>query len=708
MKDITVGFLWHMHQPYYKDPVSGAFLMPWVRLHSIRGYYDMVALLEEFPGIRCTINLVPSLLSQLIDYTDAGLRDSEFMLSMKKPGDLTSDEKKQVISRFFMCNQQTMIAPFPRYQSLLGKRGKLKGPDQLDAVAKEFTNQDILDLQVLFNLTWIGFMGRKDKGIADLVRKGRSFTEAEKAYLLDFHVKIMKQLIPLYTQCRERGQIEISTSPFYHPISPLLMNVGYALRSLDAPLPDEGFSHPEDLDAQIRNALAYHDQVFGARPTGMWPSEGSVCPEMVEVLAQNSIRWMASDEDILFWSLKQARTGSLLYQPYRLESGKAEVAMYFRDRPLSDHISFVYAKNPPQSAVNDFMYHLSNIRKASRVYDFEPFIPIILDGENPWKHYPDGGEGFLRGVFSSILDTPGIRTNTFGEFLDAHPPKQSIQNLYTGSWINHNFAIWIGHEEDRKAWEYLARTRAYVESKGEGADPLAWEEIYIAEGSDWFWWYGEEFSTENDEDFDRLFRLHLRNCYELHKDTPPEELSESIITPHDITPLTMPVGFITPILDGRVSHFYEWRKAGHYRAARNSSSMYKHEEVLSDVYFGFDEACVHMRMDFTSTQTDTVILVHVVSPKAMRISIPLFDERISIYSNEDDELVLSAELTSVKVDSILEFSVPFTELFAAASQRMRFFISITRNGLEIERHPGSGLLSFVVPDTGYERIMWYA
>ncbi|MDT8271944.1 MAG: glycoside hydrolase family 57 protein [Desulfomonilia bacterium] len=708
MKDVFVGFLWHMHQPYYKDPVSGALLMPWVRLHAIRGYYDMIALLAVYPDIRCTINLVPSLLAQLLDYTEEGLRDSDFLLSQKKASDLTADEKKQVISRFFMCNHHTMIAPFPRYQGLLEKRGRARTHDQLDAAVKEFTSQDILDLQVLFNLTWIGFMGRKDKGIADLIKKGRSFTEADKAYVLEFHIKIMEQLVPLYRQRSDEGQIEISTSPFYHPISPLLMNVGFALRSLDTPLPREAFSHPEDLDAQVRKAREFHDRVFGRPPTGMWPSEGSVCPEMVEILEKNKIRWMASDESILFLSLKQARTGSLLYQPYRVVSGDAEVAMYFRDRPLSDHISFVYAKNPPENAVKDFLYHLDNIRKASKAYDFEPFVPIILDGENPWEHYPDGGEGFLRGVFERLTTTPGLHTSHFGDFLETHPPRATIGNLYTGSWINHNFAIWIGHEEDRKAWEYLARTRAYVESKGEDAHPLAWEEIYIAQGSDWFWWYGEDFTTENDEDFDRLFRLHLRNCYELHHDTPPQELSESIITLHDITPMSIPTGFVAPILDGAVSHFYEWRKAGHYRGARNSASMYQHDQVLADLYFGFDAKHLHMRMDFTSPPGKLTIMLHIMAPKAMLLTIPVPGENLAIASVEGEDLVHTDEISTMKVGAILEFSVPFAALLAEAGQRMRFFVSITKGGLEVERHPGAGLLSFTVPDSGTERILWYA
>jgi alpha-amylase/alpha-mannosidase (GH57 family) len=252
---------------------------------------------------------------------------------------------------------------------------------------------------------------------------------------------------------------------------------------------------------------------------------------MVELLASNGIQWTATDEDILFSSLRQTRTGSLLYRPYRVVHGNAGVAMFFRDRQFSDQISFNYARNLPAQAVDDLMHHLQTICRAAKGYDSVPFVPIILDGENPWEYYPDGGEGFLRGVYERLSGSGDIGTSRFHEFLQEHPPRQTIRNLYTGSWINRNFRIWIGHEEDRRAWEYLARTRRYVEAKGQAAHPLAWEEILIAEGSDWFWWYGDEFTTENDEEFDRIFRGHLKNCYELHGDQPPEELSRSIITP---------------------------------------------------------------------------------------------------------------------------------------------------------------------------------
>lgn len=696
-----------MHQPYYKDPVTGTYLLPWVRLHSVRGYYDMIALLEDYPEITCTFNLVPSLLVQISDYTDNGSRDTDYFLSEKRVSDLTLEEKKQILSRFFMGNVNTLIAPFPRYLNLLEKRGQLGRSGNLDAAAKNFSDQDILDLQVLFNLTWLGFMARKDRSIQELIRKGRSYSESDKIFLLDYHIKIMGKVIPLYKQAYESGRIDITTSPFYHPIGPLVMNVGYALRSMDTPLPNEPFSHPEDLNKHIEKAVDYHKELFGKAPKGLWPSEGSVCPEMVELLAAHNIRWIASDEDILFASLRQARTGTKLYKPYKVEYGNSDVAMFFRDRSLSDHIGFVYAKNIPSHAADNFMYHLRNISKAAKAYDFDPFVSIILDGENPWEHYPDGGERFLRCLYKELSSSPEIRTSSYSDFLERNPPVESIANLYTGSWINHNFAIWIGHNEDRKAWEQLARTRRYVESKGEKADPLAREEILIAEGSDWFWWYGEDFSSGNDEAFDNLFRTHLSNCYRLHGDTPPPELSQSIITPHEVVPIRLPAGFVNPMIDGEVSHYYEWLKAGCYVPPSTSTSMYRHHQLLNRLYFGFDREYLFMRLDFAGTPKDGTICIHVVSPAPFVLDIPLQSGVMNVYGIVGGNKQKVAELSSIACRSIHELKVPFSILCASSSQRMRFFVTIEEGDLEIERHPPTGVLSFSIPDEKFERILWH-
>lgn len=708
MKKISIGFLWHMHQPYYRDPVSNTYVMPWVRLHSVRGYLDMISILGDYPHIRCTFNLVPSLLAQILDYTENGLRDMDFHLSWKRANDLTVEEKRQILSRFFMCNQSTMIEPFPRYMDLLSKRG-----NDLDQAIKGFSSQDILDLQVLFNLAWTGFTARRDKRIKELIRKGKAFSEEDKQYLLNLHIELMSRIIPAYKKAQDEGRIEITTTPFYHPIGPLVMNVGYALRSMDTPLPKEAFSHPEDLEGQIRRAVAFHTDLFDRQPAGMWPSEGSVCPEMVEILSSCGIEWTATDEDILFASINHPRTGSDLYMPYRVSHGSSEVSMFFRDRALADNIGFVYSKNPASRGADDFMAHLENIRKGSRSYAFDPFVSVILDGENPWEYYPDSGEAFLSSLWERLGTSSGIETRCFGDFVRDHPPERKISSLYTGSWINHNFSIWIGHEEDRKAWEYLARTRRYVESKGASADPLAWEEIYIAEGSDWFWWYGEDFSSGNDEAFDTLFRTHLKNCYLLHGDSPPDELLSSIITPREAISQRMPCGFIHPDINGRVTHFYEWSKAGLVSSVSSASSMFLKDRLLESAFYGFDEHNLYMRMGFVSDPTDKTIRINCLSPVSITLDIPIHTGQIEVCTRGGDSddipgspggIVPGAQAA---FDDVLELGVPFASLDASPLDRMRFFIGVVEDEIEIQRYPSVGFVSFNVPDNSFERQMWY-
>ena len=702
MNKITVGFLWHMHQPYYRDPLTGSFLMPWVRLHAVRGYYDMIAVLDDFPGVKCTFNLVPSLIAQLLDYTKNNQTDIDFVLSGRKPAELSPDEKKQILQRFFSCNQATMITPFSRYEELLKKKAGKKS----DEFARDFSDQDIMDLQVLFNLTWIGFMGRKDPGIAELIKKGRQFNEYDKRYVLDFHMKILSKILPLYKNAKDRGQIEITTSPFYHPISPLLMNVGFAHRCMETRLPEEGFSHPEDLDAQIGKSIELYTSVFGDIPVGFWPPEGSVCPEMMEILSRHGLKWAATDEDILFMSLREQRTGTKLFRPYKVSDGISSISMFFRDRVLSDMIGFVYSKNPSDAAANDFISHLEDIRKGAKTYAYNPFISIILDGENPWEYYPDSGEGFLRKLYQGLSDSPNIKTDTFSSYLLANPVKETIENLFTGSWINHNFSIWIGHEEDRKAWEYLSKTRKYVESKGKAAHELSWEEIYIAEGSDWFWWFGDEFTILNKGEFDSLFRLHLRNCYELHNDVPPEYLFKSIITPYDISPQKEPSGFIRPVIDGCVTHFYEWRKAGVYLARPESSSMFRHSGYIHKIFYGYDEQNLYFRLESISLPKEAVVKICFVLGKAINVILNLADNMMFLQAEGGTE-PLQNNIGKLALGDSIELGISFSALGLKPQQKVRFYFVLMEAGIEIERHPASGLLALEVPGRDFERKMWY-
>ncbi len=716
---LAVAFLWHMHQPYYRDPLSGDYTLPWVRLHACKGYYDMAYILREYPRLHQTFNLVPSLLRQIEEYGKEQARDIFFEHSRKPAADLTPTEKKFILANFFMANLETMVKPHPAYWDLLQKRGKRISAHRLEEIWPQFSTQEFRDLQVWFNLAWFGFCARAQKEeVRELLHKGRMFSEEDKLTLLQVQIEIIKEIIPLYRHLEEKGQIEITTSPFYHPIIPLLIDWSFARRSMpDIALPSS-FAHPEDAAAQINKAVLYHQRIFGHPPLGLWPSEGSVCPEMIPLVKKAGIEWMASDEGILFKSLAKETPRNLLYSPYRVEYAGAEVFMVFRDRNLADLIGFTYAKNDPQAAARDLFNLLQNIRRSLPAGPH--LVCIALDGENAWEYYPDGGQEFLRRLYTYIDQAPDLEPMRIRDFLQVYPPTATLPSLYTGSWINQNFKIWIGSVEDNQAWNNLRRTRNFL-TENESKIPVqemqqsAWEEIYIAEGSDWFWWYGDEFSSENKSEFDRLFRAHLMQVHLLLHSPIPEYLRNPLILPQEVKPPFEPIGLLNPILDGRVTHFYEWTEAGYYAAEPLRSSMVQGQMLITGFYYGFDLANAYFRLDLPPFPMAAAekMTVHIIffTPLEGRIEFPLvFKEKANQFyhlfiKNEKGE-ELKQTSTQICSQQIVELAVPFAHLGFKAREKVSFCFQIQRGGLIWERYPHQGYLSFLVPDQNFIVSMW--
>ncbi|MBH0193185.1 MAG: glycoside hydrolase, partial [Nitrospira sp.] len=520
MKRVHVCFVWHMHQPYYTDPVAGSASMPWVRLHATKAYYDMAYLLEQFPAVHATFNFTPSLLLQLQEIGTGAVRDLFLEHAQRPAADLTDEEQAFLIRHFFSANWATMVRPYPRYHELLVKRGlDIQGQD-LNGLAERFSVQDFLDLQVWHNLAWFGYgaVARYPR-LAALRNKNRGFTEEEKQEILALQLATMREVVPLYRQLVERGQIELTTTPFFHPILPLVIDTDLTRRARpDLPLPAR-FHAPEDAEAQLRLAVDFHSRTFGRAPAGLWPSEGSVCPELLPLVHSTGLRWLATDEGILARSMELEgrpwnRQGSL-YRFYRAGLSGQELTMLFRDREISDAFGFVYHKTTPESAAEDVLRRLRNIVRETA--QDEIVIGVILDGENPWEHYHDGGERFLSLLYSTFsqrtLDqehSVAVQSTTVSEAMTAAPPLQHLSCLHSGSWINTDYKIWIGHEEDNRGWDVLGHTRARLAALAPNLPPdrarAAWNELYAAEGSDWFWWYGDDFETDFKPEFDRLFR----------------------------------------------------------------------------------------------------------------------------------------------------------------------------------------------------------
>jgi alpha-amylase/alpha-mannosidase (GH57 family) len=724
MKTARICLVWHMHQPYYTDPVSGTASMPWVRLHATKAYFDMAHALERFPAVRSTFNFTPSLLTQLNELVSGSVVDLFLEYTTRPAVDLTASDRAFLLRHFFAANWANMVRPFPRYHELLVKRGlDLDGRD-LDRLAREFSAQDFLDLQVWHNLAWFGYGAvARYPALAALRLKDRGFTEEDKRELLAIQLQVVGEVIPLYRKMADLGQIELTTSPFYHPILPLVIDTDIARRPRRESAVPSRFQAPEDAQAQLRQALALHTTLFGRPPQGLWPSEGSVCPEMIPLLCEIGLKWMATDEGILANSIGSWNRRSDLYQAWSAAHGGREVAMIFRDRELSDVIGFVYSKWAPEPAADDFLGRVA--ATVDQAPQEQVLVPVILDGENPWEHYYDGGEQFLGRLYAKLskaaLNT-GERTvyaETVSRSLEQQPPQRRLTRLYSGSWINADFKIWIGHPEDNRGWELLQDTRKRLldmesslsveEARG------AWQELYAAEGSDWFWWYGDDFHTEYKLEFDLLFRTHLRNVFIRAGKPVPESLNHSVMDASrlaTVQPVRLPVRLINPTIDGVVTSFFEWRGAGSIDPAPPLGAMWKSSDLFGQIAFGFNLEALFVRLDLQkpAVYSGFCVEIHIASGAIRHKAVfPLvLDvlERVTLWTATADGYQQKGQYDSIAFRKIMELAIPFKDLDFDAGQEVKFSIAVTQEGLEIERYPRHHPVTFRVPDRNFEAEMW--
>lgn len=717
---LYIVFLWHMHQPYYKDPFTGRYRLPWVRLHGTKDYLDMVRILRDYPHIKQNFNLVPSLLEQIRDYAEKDARDLFLDLTMKEASDLEDEEKVFILENFFLANWDTMIKPLPRYNELLIKRGLRVSKAELKRRIKYFSDSEFLDLQVLFNLVWIDPLLRgEDPFLNHLIEKGSGYTEEEKRELISKQYEILSMIIPEYKELNKKGQIELSTTPFYHPILPLLCDTNIArISNPEVKLPRR-FSFSEDARSQIRDSLRFFEELFGYRPSGMWPSEGSVSEEVVRMMASEGVKWIATDEEILARSLGvtlRGHSGSvlhpeILYSAYEYEG----LTIIFRDHKLSDLIGFVYSRWEPKTAAEDLISRLNEIH--SFLSGKGPHIvSIILDGENAWEYYRNDGHDFLRYLYDGLSKSERLKTTTVSEYLKIKPPGGLLYSIYPGSWINGNFNIWIGHEEDNTAWEYLLDTRQSLETF-KRLNPKrdlssAFKALYVAEGSDWNWWYGDEHSTENAKDFDELFRLNLMKVYKEIGISIPPFLHVPVLREDRATEPSIGIrGFIFPKIDGIMTSYFEWYQAAYIDVGHTGGSMHSSESLLTRIYYGFNQDTLFIRIDpaipFTEFPESSAIALEIIRPHTFQILIPLGVGRAIIYRREEEGLTIVRELTDYAINDILEFSIPFNDLLVKEKEEVDFFVAVIRDGEEMERCPWRGYISVIVPTPDFEAMMWY-
>ncbi len=616
---LYIAFIWHQHQPLYKCR-DGKYRMPWVRLHGTKDYLDLILLLEKYPKLHQTVNLVPSLIEQLEDYVAGTAFDPYLELALMPFEQLKTQQLQFIIRHFFDGNHHTLIDPHPRYRELYAQRQEHGEGWCLN----NWQERDYGDLLAWHNLSWFDPLFWEDPDIAGWLAKDHDFTLSDRQRIYSKQREIIARIIPKHREMQETGQLEITTTPYSHPILPLLAdtNVGrVAVPNMD--LPHHRFSWAEDIPRHLGKAWDMYKDRFGRAPQGLWPSEQAVSPAILPYVAEQGFKWLCSDEAILGHSINHffhrdhygnVQEPELLYRPYKLATEHGDLAMVFRDHRLSDLIGFTYSGMEPQQATANLIGHLSSIRTAlaakqeeSLVADADTesldkpwLVTIALDGENCWEHYHLDGKPFLEHLYQQFSDDERFKLVTVNEFITQFPPTAEIpsQQLHTGSWVDGSLTTWIGDPAKNRAWDLLTAARQTLANHPEATpenNPEAWSALYAAEGSDWFWWFGEGHSSNNDAMFDQLFREHLVALYQSLNEQVPSELNQYIEDHHRRTEYR-PEGFIHPIIDGRGDE-QDWNMAGKMELGGARGTMHQ-SSTTQRIFYGVDHQNFYVRLDF--------------------------------------------------------------------------------------------------------------
>jgi alpha-amylase/alpha-mannosidase (GH57 family) len=710
---VDVLLLWHHHQPDYRSPREGRSLLPWVRLHATKDYLDMALHLERHPGVRATFNFVPSLLDQL-DGAAAGAPEALFALIARPPESLTAEERAEIIARCGVAPRHA-FERWPRYAALCQR---LAGPRAGTPGAA-----DLLALEVWFLLAWLDPLFHGEPEAQRAIAAAGAPTARHRDDLLALGARLTGAVIPAYRALAERGQIELSASPYFHPILPLLADLRVARRARpDLLLPSEPFAAPADAERQIASALERHASVFGAKPRGMWPPEGGVSPEAVALVAGAKLGWLASDEGVLWRSLPpESRPRDAAYRPWRFSTAAGDVTLFFRDRELSDRIGFVYQNWEAAEAAADMLARLRRIGADHAGGDGArpPLVTIVLDGENCWEHYAGDGGPFLEALYGALEQAPDIRTRTPSEILAAGPPTGTLTELHSGSWIDADFHIWIGHPEKNRAWDLIARARRAL--AGARPDPgearEAWAALDAACGSDWMWWFGDDHFTPDKPIFDRLFREHLQAVYEQAGLKAPTSLAAPITrAARRADASTAPLGFVRPTLDGRPTQFYEWYAAGRFRLAAGGAAMHRSGGLARDLYFGFDATHFYLRLDFTADRLPgegTDLTLEFLAPRLLEVRVHGLARGERMVSAGPGGVVGERAGTATPlagsachIGSVLELALPFEGVNLRPGESVDLVVHLGAPGEPGEALPPDDLVRFTVPGIGYEEAMW--
>jgi alpha-amylase/alpha-mannosidase (GH57 family) len=539
---LKVVLCWHMHQPQYSEPLSGLYQLPWTYLHAIKDYVDMAWHLENVPGAKAVVNFAPTLIEQLADY-DTQLKErfkgtgrlkDPMLLALDSPiQPVHIEERKTLIMACLRANDEKLIAPFPHFAKLASMARELvEDSDRLAYINDQF----MIDLLVWYHLAWMGeSVRRTDIRIQAMMKKGHNFDFHDRRQLMTVIGELLDNLIPRYRRLAESGKVELSVTPYAHPIVPLLLDINSTLEAMpDAELP-EITNYPggeERSHWHMDEGLRVFESYFGFKPKGCWPSEGAISTETLKLIGQHGFNWAATGENVLRNSLnKSDMPDANIHKPYQVsEQGPA---CFFRNDGLSDLIGFNYTTWSAEDAIADFISHLTTI-KAETDDDKDRVVSVILDGENAWEYYSYNGYYFLQGLYQQLADHPDIELTTFSECLENDVEATHLPELVAGSWVYGSFSTWIGDPDKNRGWDLLSQAKQtfdrVVANKTFDADTMhrLMRQLAICEGSDWFWWFGDYNSGDSVSDFERLFRLHLSNLYQMLGEEVPQVLSEVV------------------------------------------------------------------------------------------------------------------------------------------------------------------------------------
>ncbi|WP_319558034.1 glycoside hydrolase family 57 protein [Thiomicrorhabdus sp.] len=553
-KRIKVVLCWHMHQPHYRDGLDGVYRLPWVYLHAIKDYTDMAWHLEEFPQAKVVVNFAPVLLEQLDDYDqqmsawlEHGTPMSDPLLNWVAgvepiPQDIMA--KEEIIAACLRANGPTMIDTLPKFKSLAEMVTCHQKGDHFDPYCLNYlSDQFFVDLLMWYHLAWMGMgLRQDDERIQQLMDKGNNFDAGDQKMMIEVIKDALGSVIPRYKKLQEEGRIEISMTPYGHPIVPLLIDFNTTKDAMPhAPLP-EAPEYPDGYERakwHMEKGMEVFDQYFGHRPKGVWLSEGALSSAAVGLLDEYGFKWTASGEGVWRHSCEASHidehdlnSKKALYQP--LQHASQNCALFFRDDGLSDLIGFQYKDWNPQDAAGDFVHHLQNIGNFLGDEVEEHVVTVILDGENAWEYYPDNAQHFLSALYDKLSSHPRIEMTTFSDALESGAKLRHLPTLKAGSWVYGSFSTWIGDKDKNRGWDLLVEAKECydeVMASGDlssGEADAATNQLAVCEGSDWFWWFGDYNPSDSVKSFDRLYRRQLMRLYRLLKVEPPETLDVPI------------------------------------------------------------------------------------------------------------------------------------------------------------------------------------